>query len=77
MNITKEETALFVRQVYATYNQPLMMGDEKSVFRAWYDLLRDLPHDDIRTSFLKLATHAKFMPRPGDVRRATIDDLTK
>ena len=77
MSITKEETALFVKQVYATYNQPLIKVDEKDVFRAWYDLLHDLPHDDIRTAFLKLATHAKFMPRPGDVRRATIDYLTK
>ncbi len=77
MNISKEETAVFVKQVYATYNQPLLLVDEKSIFRAWYDLLSDLPHNEIRSAFQRLATHEKYMPRPGDVRRATIDYLTK
>ncbi len=77
MTITKAQTSDLVRQAYATYNQTIMLADEKFVFRAWYDLLCDLAYDDVRLAFLELATHEKFMPRPGDVRRLTIDTTTK
>ena len=77
MSITKEECAELVRQAYATYNQTLPKMDEKVTFRAWYQLLKDLEYDDCQKAFIRLATHATFMPRPGDVRRSAIDAQTK
>jgi hypothetical protein len=75
--INKEDLAEFVREVYATYNQQLLRLDEKPTFRAWYNLLYDLDIEEIRSAFIKLATYEKYMPRPGDVRRAAIDTQTK
>lgn len=74
--MTKEELMDFVKEVYATYNQQLLMIDEKATFRAWYNLLYDLSIEEVRAAFLALATHEKFMPRPGDIRRAAIDAQT-
>jgi hypothetical protein len=70
---SKGEIKDFVKEVYATYNQIILLEDEKPTFRAWYALLHDLDISDIRKAFLNLATYETFMPRPGDVRRRTID----
>jgi len=77
VGLTKAQTADLVRQAYATYNQTITLADEKFVFRAWYDLLWDLAYEDVKMAFLELATYEKFMPRPGDIRRHTIDTTTK
>jgi hypothetical protein len=55
----------------------LLKVDEKATFNAWYELLSDLEYDEVKSAFLQLATHAKFMPRPGDVRRTAIDTRNK
>lgn len=75
--ITKEQLQNFVRQAYATYNLNLLERDKIDVYRAWYQLLHDLSNDEVVAAFVRLATHEKFMPRPGDVRRAVIDYQTK
>lgn len=75
--MTKDELKELVLQAYATYNQQLLLVDQKMVFKAWYGLLHDLEYADAQRAFIRLATHEKFMPRPGDVRRATIDDQIK
>ena len=75
--MTKDEIIPLVEQAYATYNQILYEPDKKNVYRAWYDLLHDLEYADAHAAFLQLAITEKFMPRPGDIRRTTIDTLTK
>jgi hypothetical protein len=75
--LTKDELKELVLQAYATYNQQLLIVDQKMVFKAWYNLLHDLEYEDAQRAFIRLATHEKFMPRPGDVRRATINAQTK
>ena len=75
--MTKDELKELVLQAYATYNQQLLIVDQKMVFKAWYNLLHDLEYEDAQRAFIRLATHEKFMPRPGDVRRATINAQTK
>ena len=55
----------------------MLKVDEKATFNAWYELLSDLEYDEAKSAFLQLATHAKFMPRPGDVRRTAIDARIK
>ena len=74
---SKKEIQEFVQEVYATYNESLLMRDEKPIYRAWFALLHDLDIKDIRQSFTELATFEKFMPRPGDIRRHTINVVSK
>lgn len=66
-----------VDQIYAAYNQTLYEKDKAPTYRAWYALLEDLDHEEVWNAFVNLAVYEKFMPRPGDVRRATIDAQTK
>lgn len=73
----KYELIQIVDQIYAAYNQPLYEKDKEATYRAWYGLLEDLDKDAVWAAFLDLAVYEKFMPRPGDVRRATIDAQTK
>ena len=73
----KNETVAIVKQAYATYNQILGMADERATYEAWYDLLGDLEHATVKKAFLQLATYEKYMPRPGDIRRAAIDLQTE
>lgn len=75
--MTKEELIEIVDQIYAAYNQVLYEKDRGPTYRAWYGLLEDLNKEDVWAAFLGLAVYEKFMPRPGDVRRATVDAQTK
>jgi hypothetical protein len=72
----KIECEELVRIAYATYNLQILIADEKHIFRAWYALLGDLEYEDVHDAFTELATYADFMPRPGEVRRRTIDNLS-
>lgn len=75
--MTKHELIEIVNQIYAAYNQTLYEQDKKPTYSAWYALLEDLEYDAVWNAFINLAVYEKFMPRPGDVRRATIDAQTK
>lgn len=77
--MTKEELVELVDQAYATYRLDMPTGDDevKAVLNAWYELLHDLDLQDTKRAFRKLAVTKEFMPRPGELRRATIDAATK
>lgn len=77
--MTKEELVRLVDQVYASYRAelPVVEEDVQILLNAWYDLLHDLEYTDVRRVFLRLAVTREFMPRPGELRRATIDSTTK
>ena len=75
--MTKEELKDLVDQVYGTYNNVLYEMDKRTIYGAWYALLEDLDYEETRKVFLNIAVYSKFMPRPGDIRRATIDTQTK
>jgi hypothetical protein len=71
--MTKKELETLVRYIYATFNVQLMKVDEKTVLRAWWNMLDDLEYDVAADAFTNLAIYADFLPRPGEVRRAAID----
>ena len=75
--MNKTETVELVRQAYATYNQVIPEIDKAFIFKAWHELLHDLEYGEVKAAFLQLATYERFMPRPGDIRRLTIDSNTK
>lgn len=77
--MTKEELMSLVDQVHASYAKELPQRDEdiKNLYTAWWELLHDLGYEETKAAFLKMAVWAEFMPRPGIIRRATIDARTK
>jgi len=77
--MTKEELCALVDQAYMTFNVPLPVGPAptKLLYASWFDLLHDLEYKDAKAAFLTLAVEAQFLPRPGEIRRTTINRLTK
>lgn len=73
--MTKVECQSLVRMAYAMYNLQLLIADEKNIFRAWYAMVGDLEYEAALDAFTELSIYADFMPRPGEVRRKTIDTL--
>lgn len=75
--MTKQELEELVTQVFALYNQTLLDIDRKTILRAWYEMLEDLPFAGCKISLLDYAAVSPFMPKPGDLRRAYINSQTK
>lgn len=73
--MTKEELCNLVDQVYATYNKDLPLdGDEiKALYTAWYEVLHDLGYTETKAAFLDMTIWNDFLPRPGNLRRLTIE----
>ncbi len=77
--MTRHELVQLVEQAYATYNQTLPAAEDrlKTLYSSWYELLHDLEYQEAKKAFLQIAVSAQFMPRPGEIRRATINRRTK
>lgn len=77
--MNRRELVQLVDQVFATYNSPLPSEEAKlkTLYTAWFDLLHDLDYQEAKAAFLQLAVNATYMPRPGDIRRSTINRRTK
>lgn len=77
--MTKEELVELVDQAYATYRLEMPTKEEevKALLNAWYELLHDLELIDTKRAFRNMAVTRDFMPRPGELRRVTIDTITK
>ncbi len=77
--MNRRELVMIADQVFATYNSPLPEDEAKlkTLYSAWFDLLQDLDYEEAKSAFLQLAINAAYMPRPGDIRRATINRRTK
>jgi hypothetical protein len=73
--MTKSELITLVDQAYATFRIDLPETDEQvtTVYTAWYELLWDLELEETKKAFLKMAITSTFLPRPGELRRATIN----
>ena len=72
MGMKRAELSQLTRFVYATFNKDLLPSEEKTIFRAWYALLHDLPYEETYHSAAVLCTQQKFMPTPGGIRRAYV-----
>lgn len=77
--MTKDELVELVDQVYATYRTEMPHGEAevKATLNAWYEMLHDLEASDVKRIFRNLAVVDEFLPRPGKLRRLTIDATTK
>lgn len=68
--MTKEELEDLVKFAYALWNKELFEVDKKNVCRAWWEVLKDLPHENVRTEIAHLSMVEKFLPSPGAIRKA-------
>lgn len=71
----KEELVEVVDRIHASWNQTIDKSNQKAVYEAWWRILHDLNKPDVDTAVDHHVIHDKFMPRPGDVRRTTINRI--
>lgn len=67
--MTKDELQDFVRRAYASYNKDLLPSEEVVVFKAWWELLMDLPATLCNAEFTIICTLDRFLLPPGQIRR--------
>ena len=72
MGMKRAELSSLTRFAYAAFNKDLLPSEEKTIFKAWYALLHDLPYEETHQIAATLCTQQKFMPTPGGIRRAYI-----
>jgi hypothetical protein len=75
--VTKDELKKFVRVVYASYNQTLLLSDEAPTFEAWWLQLSDVPYDDGVERLRLWGLTEKYMPNPGNIKKAYIISRTE
>jgi len=73
--MTKEELVAIVDRIHASWNQQINPTQQKIVYDAWWRILHDLNHDDIQKTIDTLVIQDGYMPRPGAVRKQTINTI--
>ncbi|MGA0847949.1 MAG: hypothetical protein ACO395_04640 [Pontimonas sp.] len=71
----KEELVEIVDRIHASWNQTVDKPSQKAVYEAWWRILKDLSKQDVDRAVDHHVIHDKFMPRPGDIRRTTINTV--
>lgn len=70
--MTKEELVDVVDRIHASWNQTVDKSQQKTVYEAWWRILKDLDKSTVDEAVDELCLFERFMPRPGDVRRAAV-----
>jgi hypothetical protein len=73
--LIKEELVEIVDRIHASWNQTIDKSNQKVVYEAWWRILHDLTKRDVDHAVDHHVIHDKFMPRPGDIRRTTINAI--
>lgn len=71
----KEELVEVVDRIHASWNQTIDKVSQKAVYEAWWRILHDLNKPDVDRAVDHHVIHDTFMPRPGMIRRTTINKL--
>lgn len=71
--MTKQELITLVNKVHHLWNQQPPLANNRELYEAWWTMLHDLPTADVHTAVEQLAALDKFMPRPGTIRRRTLE----
>lgn len=71
--MTKTELCGIVDRIYASWNQQINLKEQKHVYEAWWRILQDLDSDTVHEVLDAIVIENSYMPRPGYVRRRTID----
>lgn len=71
--MTKTELCGIVDRIYASWNQQINLKEQKHVYEAWWRILKDLDSPIVHEIVDGLVIENGYMPRPGEVRRRTIN----
>jgi hypothetical protein len=71
--MTKNELCAVVDRVYASWGHQINLKDQKHIYDAWFRVLFDLSKDAVDAVVDEIVIENGFMPRPGQVRRRTVD----
>lgn len=71
--MTKKELCEIVDRIYASWNQQINLKEQKQVYEAWWRILFDLSKDVVDSVVDEVVIENSFMPRPGEVRRRSVD----
>lgn len=74
--MTKEELKELVISAYSMYNQVILEIDKKNILLAWWEILQDLPFGGVKRALVDHACISQFMPKPGDLRRRYLDEVS-
>ena len=70
----KFECEELTRIAYAMYNIPIMLAEEKHVFRSWFSMLSDIEYEAANEAFTDLAVYShvqgKSAARPSTRKKA-------
>jgi hypothetical protein len=73
--MTKDECIEVVERIYASWNQQVSPMQKKLVYRSWWRILGDLDNQIVHEIIDALVIEAGYMPRPGEIRRRTINRI--
>jgi hypothetical protein len=73
--MTKEELVAIVDRIYASWNQHINPNNQKTVYEAWWRILKDLDKEPTDGAVDTLVIEDGYMPRPGQVRKLVINTL--
>lgn len=71
--MTKDECVEIVERIYVSWNQTINPVQKKLVYRSWWRILGDLDNQVVHGIIDGLVIENGYMPRPGELRRRTID----
>lgn len=71
--MTKDECIEVVERIYLSWNQTINPIQKKLTYRSWWRILGDLDNQTVHKVIDALVIEAGYMPRPGEVRRRTIN----
>ena len=72
-SLTKTELCQIVDRLYLSWNQQINPVYQKQVYEAWWRILQDLDKSTVDTVLDELVIENGYMPRPGEVRRRSIN----
>jgi hypothetical protein len=72
--MTKEELVAVVDRVFASWNQQINPNNQKVLYEAWWRVLKDLNKNEVDDAIDQLVIEDGYMPRPGAVRKQTINN---
>lgn len=73
--MTKTELCQIVDRIYLSWNQQINPVYQKQVYEAWWRILSDLDKEAVELTLDELVIENSYMPRPGEVRRRTVNTI--
>ncbi len=71
MGITREDFSILVKGLKAVYTDPKFIPD-KFAFDVWYELLKDIPYQELNKAIQRFMSTSTKIPTPADLRNMIV-----